>query len=84
MQESAAISSRTNLNQTELLALLTGGGGASQTNRVQASNHIVPVQDLAAVLDPEHVIPILQANPDIVEAVLDHLPQVPSSITNLC
>eukprot|EP00474_Spongospora_subterranea_P011406 CRZ11864.1 hypothetical protein [Spongospora subterranea] len=62
------------LDQSQLLALLTGNAPAQAATRA-------PVQNLAEVLNPDRVIPLLQSDPDLVSAVLPDLPEVPTSCT---
>eukprot|EP00474_Spongospora_subterranea_P008812 CRZ09270.1 hypothetical protein [Spongospora subterranea] len=56
------------LDQSQLLALLTGNAPAQAATRA-------PVQNLAEVLNPDRVIPLLQSDPDLVSAVLPDLPE---------
>jgi len=71
--EDSAPSRTSNLNQSELLALLTGV--AQNPDPPQATSR-APVQNLAAVLDPENLINVLQAHPDLISAVSNDLPEV--------
>lgn len=61
------------LDQNQLLAMLTGQVQAPGATAVP--QRPAPVQSLGAVLNPDHVIPLLQRHPDLVAAVLPDLPE---------